>query len=239
MAAQPRARARWLVYWDVRAGRLFQAIVVLGAEFGAGCGGNSVGTAGSSGHADVPPVVGGGDGAVAGRADAFWPEACEHESQYRCTSYAPLEGCVCDKTAPADAQSCGGEPKFQCTHSVCNPATPAANCPALPNVDCRCLPDAPVSPADCPAGPGQFECDAYDPVLRSCRCNPSRPGRPEDCTPTDAFQCQAYAPTYYACQCNLTLQSETACMAQTFCSYSCVSQTPRFGCECQCVTPIR
>ena len=86
----------------MRAGRLFQAVVVLGAELGAGCGGHAVGRApGPNDRENLPPFVGGGDAAVVGKADAFWPDACEHESQYRCTNYAPLEGCVCDSTAPA------------------------------------------------------------------------------------------------------------------------------------------
>ena len=220
----------------MRASRLFHTVVVVGAEFGTACGGNTEVGTGAAAHGAVPPVVTGAEGGIIPRADAFWPNACAHESQYRCANYAPLEGCVCDRSAPEGPAACGGDPKFQCDHIVSNPD---ASSPSQPNVDCRCLPDAPGSPEDCPGGPGQFECDTYSPNFRTCRCNTTRPGNPVDCPLTDAFQCQEYSPVYYACTCSADVHGEAACTSAGSCNYTCASVDPRFGCQCQCVVPIR
>jgi hypothetical protein len=216
------------------AARLFHAVVVVGAGVGTSCGAR-VDRASQESSGEVPPVVVATEGGALPRADAFWPSRCASESQFRCSSYEPLEGCLCDPSAPRTPEDCGGPAKFECRQLICEPGKA---CPAYTNVDCRCVPDAPSDPTGCAAGSGQFECAAYAPVYKTCRCNPDRPGNPTDCTPSDVFHCVTYAPTYYACECAKNLMSEADCTAQG-CPYICVSQNPRYGCECQCVTVIK
>jgi hypothetical protein len=219
----------------VKASRFFHTVVVLGAGVGTGCGARV--QPGSATDSDtVPRVVPAEDGGVLSRADAFWPSRCQSEMQFRCTSYDPLEGCVCDSALPESAASCGGEAKLECRQLICEPGKNP--CPMQNNVDCHCLPEAPTQPQDCAAGSGQFECSSYAPVYRTCRCNPDRPGVPTDCTPSDAFHCQSYAPAYYACACDNNLGTEAACVAMG-CNYKCVSQAPRYGCQCECVIVIK
>jgi hypothetical protein len=215
--------------------RLFHTVVVVGAGIGMGCGGQSNTTADRPSDEALPPVVLAEDGGVLERPDVFWPNECASYAQFRCDRYSPLEGCGCDETAPNGPDDCGGNARFFCDAFVCPPGD---TCTQRNNVDCECRADAPLAPEDCPGGPGQFECK-YDDPRESCSCNPERPGHPESCTPTDAFVCLAYAPVYTTCQCNPSFEDEASCLANEYCSYECFSETPRYGCLCDCITPIR
>ena len=214
--------------------RLFHTVVVIGAALGVGCGGNSRTRADEPEDEPLPPVVVAEDGGVVQPPDAFWPTECASYSQFRCDRYSPLEGCVCDRAAPLGPEDCGGAQRFFCGARVC---PPGETCESLNNVACRCEPDAPLTPDDCPEGAGQFECIGHEPTLRSCSCDPLRPGVPESCPTTDAFVCQSYSPVY-ECQCHPNIVDEATCESDELCEYSCVSETPRFGCECDCITPI-
>jgi len=215
--------------------RLFHTVVVIGAAAGTGCGGQSESAGAKQNDEPLPPVVIAGDGGVIERPDAFWPTECASYSQFRCDSYSPLEGCMCDISAPLGPGDCGGAQALFCDAWVC---PPGETCDSQNNVECRCSRGAPLSPLDCPGGAGQFECKRYTPDLESCSCNEDRPGAPEACLTTDAFVCESYSPLM-ACSCDPSIIDEATCLASNrFCSYSCFSETPRFGCECECVTPI-
>jgi hypothetical protein len=214
--------------------RLFHTVVVVGAAIGVGCGGQSRTKDDGSVDGELPPVVLADDGGVIPRPDAFWPNQCASYAQFRCDRYSPLEGCRCDETAPAGPNDCGGNARFFCESFVCPPGETCAN---RKNVGCECRADAPLTPEDCPDGPGQFECTYTDPP-ESCSCDPERPGHPESCTPTEAFVCLGYSPIYSTCQCNPSFEDEASCLAKSYCDYECVSEMPRYGCLCDCVTPI-
>jgi hypothetical protein len=215
--------------------RLFHALVVVGAGIGSACGGQSRASADRRGPDELPPVVLAEDGGVIPRSDAFWPNECASYAQFRCDRYAPLEGCRCDDAAPLGPEDCGGAARFFCEAFVC---PPGETCASGFNVECECRPDAPLAPEDCPGGAGQFEC-RYDNPRRSCSCNPERPGSPEDCTPSAAFVCQSYSPVYFTCACDPSYQDEASCLENERCSYQCFSEMPRYGCECDCVIPIK
>jgi hypothetical protein len=216
-------------------GRLFHAVVVVGAGIGVGCGGQSRGSADSEPEAPLPPVVLAEDGGVISRPDAFWPNQCASYAQFLCDRYSPLEGCRCDETRPTGPDDCGHRARFFCEEFVC---PPGETCDLRPNVECECRPDAPLAPEDCPGGPGQFEC-RYENPRESCSCDPARPGHPDDCTLTDSFICLSYSPIYSTCECNSSQEDETSCLSDRYCTYLCFSDTPRYGCLCECVTPIR
>lgn len=213
--------------------RLFHTVVVIGAAIGAGCGGHSSTSTRERDDEPLPPVVVAEDGGIVPHPDAFWPTECASYSQFRCERYRPLEGCVCDPEAPLGPDDCGGAPRFFCDARVC---PPGETCGYTNNVDCRCDPAAPLTSDDCSEGAGQFECLDYG-AFQSCSCDPERPGTPEDCPTTDAFVCQSYAPMY-ACSCDPNIVDEATCEADELCEYSCVSETPRFGCRCECIIPI-
>jgi hypothetical protein len=215
--------------------RLFHTVVVVGAGIGMGCGGQSRATSDRSEEEELPPVVFADDGGVLPRPDAFWPKQCASYAQFRCDRYSPLEGCRCDETAPLGPVDCGGNARLFCEALVC---PPGEICAYRNNVDCECRQDAPLVPEDCPGGPGQFEC-RYDEPRESCSCNPERPGHPESCVPTDAFVCLEYVPVYATCECDPSFAGEAACLADEWCDYACFSEAPRYGCLCECVTPIR
>jgi hypothetical protein len=215
--------------------RLFHAVVVVGASIGVGCGGQSRVGADPPADEELPPVVLADDAGVIARPDAFWPNECLSYAQFRCERYSPLEGCRCDESAPLGPEDCGGRERLFCESYVC---PPGATCEHRANVGCECRPEAPLVPEDCPEGPGQFEC-LYTAPLESCSCNPERPGHPESCTPSDAFVCSSYSPVYSTCDCNPSHEDEATCLSDRFCEYQCFSEAPRYGCLCECVTPIR
>jgi len=226
---------------------LFHTVVVVGVAVGQGCGGATESTArgdggggdgglGSEGGSGAggssrPVIEGGVDAQVVAPPGVFWVEECEHPTQYRCESYAPLSGCVCDPALPESANECGGPQRIDCAHTAC---TPGKGCE---EVNCRCVPDAPLAPEDCP-GSGQFSCKQFEPEPRTCSCDPDRPGRPEDCAVTDRFLCRSYVP-FTECTCSESLPSEVECIAKG-CQYRCVSESPRFGCVCDgCPVHVR
>jgi hypothetical protein len=215
--------------------RLFHSVVVVGASIGTGCGGQSHATADPPAEGALPPVVIAEDGGLIPRPDAFWPNECASYAQFRCDRYSPLEGCRCDDTAPLTPADCGGNARFFCEAFVC---PPGVACPPRYNVGCVCRTDAPLVPEDCPGGPGQFEC-LYREPNESCSCDPERPGHPDRCTPTDAFVCLEYIPVYATCECDAAFQDEASCLSRRYCKYGCFSEAPRYGCLCECVTPIR
>jgi hypothetical protein len=216
--------------------RLFHTVVVIGAAAGAGCGGQSQRATGETSEEPLPPVLIHGDGGVVELEDAFWPTECASYAQFRCERYSPLEGCVCDTGAPLGPETCGGAPRFFCDARVC---PPGETCDVGNNVDCRCVLDAPLTPEECPGGAGQFECRLTTPRLESCSCDDTRPGTPEACPTTDAFVCDSYSPIR-TCSCNSEIVDEATCLASDdYCTYQCVSEIPRFGCDCRCVTPIK
>jgi hypothetical protein len=229
---------------------LFHTVVVVGVTAGQACGGATESTTGGrnldggggdgatssqgglGGGGESRPVVEGGvDSEVVAPPGVFWVEECEYSTQYRCESYAPLAGCVCDPTLPKSADECGGAQRIDCADTGCSPSGGCVE------VNCRCVPDAPLAPEDCPS-PGQFTCEQFDPEPRTCSCDPDRPGGPEACAITDQFQCRSYAP-FTQCTCNVSLPSEVDCVAAG-CEYHCVSESPRFGCVCDgCPVHVR
>lgn len=215
----------------MRAARFFHTIVVIGTGLGSGCGGRAADT-------DAPPAAStAGTAGAAGTAGMVsQPSDCQYVSQFRCDSYNPSSHCQCDSSLPENSAACGGAAKFFCEQAVC----PFSDCIGVdPSVDCHCHPDAPTTPSDCPGGPGQFECKSYLPEFRSCQCNQALPGNPSECASSASFQCIAYAPSYYACRCASNLEDEAQCNSQKYCQYSCASETPRYGCQCECVYPIK
>jgi hypothetical protein len=217
----------------VRAARLFHTVVVLGTALGSACGGRSSEPASTGSNAGSAGVAGGG-------STVTNPSDCEYIAQFRCESYAPRAHCVCDPSLAQNAAACGGAPKLLCAQAVCVSGPEPTICLSqTPNVDCHCVPDAPAAPSDCPGGPGQFECSAYTPEFQGCDCNAALPGNPSDCSPSDSFECVAYAPSYYACKCDTALLDEAECLkGGSYCYYTCASDTPRYGCQCNCIQPI-
>ncbi len=213
------------------ASRLFHAIVVMGAS-AAACGGRAerAAQAGAGGEGSVEPFTSLGGFAGASEPEGvFWPAACEHRGQYRCESYSPLQGCVCDPSLPASPEDCGGTAKMRCERTLC---APNEDCSTLDShIDCRCVAENAAGPEEC-AGSGQFVCSEYTPSFYDCRCEADRPGTPENCSRPEDFFCENVA-EMTACRCDQG-QLEQECIPG--CPYSCQSETPRFGCQCVCIT---
>lgn len=213
--------------------RLFHTIVVVGAGLPLGCGGRAERSSdGAGGSANVDPVISeAGFGGVLEPPGIFLPSACASYSQYRCESYSPLQGCVCDPSSPLGPEDCGGATKISCDGSYCGRGV---TCDAAidRHIDCHCVPDAPDGPDAC-GGSGQFQCVEYTPEYRDCRCDPARPGTPAACAIPEQFHCRQYSPVPVECSCDPASVPEDEC--PTSCDYSCASDNPRFGCDCRCI----
>lgn len=217
---------------------LYHAIVVMGVSAIGACGRTeenaaSDGTATATGS----PSEGATGAATTGTFEApedsaLYPADCEYRSQYRCDSYDPLLGCVCDDTLPRGGDDCGGAARLHCERAVCDPSQICFGAENL--VDCSCVNDAPVGPEDC-RGAGQFTCAFYEPEYRDCRCDEERPATPADCPETEDYFCEFVGADAVSCFCDDRETSPEVCEEQG-CIYECQSYEPRFGCRCRCLT---
>lgn len=214
---------------------LYHAIVVMGVGAIGACGRTeenaaSEGTANATGSAsEAAASIGGFE---APEDSVIYPSDCEYRSQYRCDSYDPQLGCVCDDTRPRGGDDCGGAGRLHCERSICDPNEICLGPDYL--VDCSCVEDAPAGPEEC-QGAGQFTCAFYTPEYRDCHCDEERPATPADCAEPEDYFCELVGAEAVSCSCEDFEASPEICQEQG-CAYECQSYEPRFGCRCQCVT---
>lgn len=159
------------------------------AESDTNANGGRASVAGAGGQA----AGGGGSGAVSIRC----PEQCESPAQFVCAASATATGCRCDETAPPSAAACETVWDFNCKSLPlapdCAPLIafgPSLACTCAEGQlhpedcertsqftcavyqpapeGCRCVPDAPQSAQECPAGM-QYSCYERDPDI-GCSC---------------------------------------------------------------------
>jgi hypothetical protein len=169
-----------------RPGKLFHAIVVVGASLG--CGGvtssSKSGEEGGAGHPAGPlDASGAADGGESAEADA-----CSDANG--CGPPAPQTMCDCARPGEFRCASCpiGGDPPVdgRCLSGFGSGA----------GAGCVCDTSVPVAaPTDCPH-PQQFTCTSYSgpTAYSSCSCDPSAPLSQSDCASGTTFQCQATGP---------------------------------------------
>lgn len=112
--------------------------------------------------------------------------------------------------------------------------------------NCRCDPNAPHTPSDCPS-PFDFVCTeipcqpsatqiCLGPIEVGCHCDPAAP-RPADCETPEQFFCETVAPHWRDCACRPERSADpAACRSGEYC---CQSSDPRFGCGCCRVDRIK
>jgi hypothetical protein len=187
------------------AGRLFNAIVVVGSALGGnGCLGR-VQDAGTRENATdggpndgaqlpgdtAPPHVGGDSGMFFQPPS---PDQCGHPAEFTCDSYKGswYMNCRCVAEAPRDPSDCEDPRQFICRTTS--------------GWGCQCAATTPLTPAAC-EHPQQFLCQEYSgmngPV--GCVCDPDAPLAPTDCTNNTAeWTCFSYDPPT-GCQCVRTI----------------------------------
>jgi hypothetical protein len=117
---------------------------------------------------------------------------------------------------------------------------------------CRCDPTAPLTPSDC-ANPFQFHCEAAVPGIvlagqgqgYGCTCN-LMALTPDGCAQPEQFTCVSYDPYFAGCTCNAGAPLQASDCQDAggpyfgqYCFFRCQSQSPQYGCRCECVVPIR